>query len=301
MKFFNKLKLVSRWIRNQKTTAAIDVTSYCNLKCTHCYWWKEEHPPELNDEEMIAFMKGLRRQGLTAAFLYGGEPLLRPDMCKAACEIFDFTLIFTNGTQGFPNLKCQWVLSLDGPQEIHDQIRGEGVYQRVMQNLGQATRPPIVHMTISQANKNSIADFLKEMEQEEIKSKILGLAFSFYTPNKGLKEEELFIPLDERDELVDKLLEYRREYGSTMGFTPKMAKHFKQSGSFFEWNSLEKCPVGKVCVCYRSDGTRKPCTYGVDADCSRCGCASIAIYRAAVKDWDFETITILNRLINGCA
>ncbi|MBI5789013.1 MAG: radical SAM protein [Candidatus Schekmanbacteria bacterium] len=301
MKLFKKLRLFYKWtISKEKTTAAIDVTSRCNLRCRHCYWWKEESPREMDDEEMLAFMKKLRQEGIVAAFLYGGEPLLRPNICEAASKIFDFTLIFTNGTFGLPDIKCQWVLSLDGPAEIHDKIRGAGVFQEVIGSLQQATRPPIIHMTISQLNKQHIGAFLHEMGKKEIKRHIKGIGFSFYTPHRGIPEEDFFIPLDERDRLVDELLAYRKQYGFSLGLTDKMGYQFKQSGGFSTWNSRDKCPVKDVCICYKSDGTRKPCTYGVNADCSRCGCASVAAFRAAIGDWDAQSLIILNSISNGC-
>ena len=102
--------------------------------------------------------------GLRAAILYGGEPTLRPEICRAAARIFDATLAFTNGVNGFPELENgQWILSLDGPEIENDRIRGEGVYQKAMENLKAAPRPPIVHMTISRMNRNSLESFVREM------------------------------------------------------------------------------------------------------------------------------------------
>jgi hypothetical protein len=83
-----------------------------------------------------------------------------------------------------------------------------------------------------------------------------------------------------------------------MGLTASMANQFRQSGEFSEWNSIEKCPVSKVCNCYNSDGTPKPCTYGNEADCSRCGCASIAVYRAAMKHLDPLALFMIHRMVN---
>jgi MoaA/NifB/PqqE/SkfB family radical SAM enzyme len=67
MKIYKKARLLYSWaFTNTKTTAAIDITNICNLKCSHCYWWKEECPAELGDNSMVAFMKGLRAMGMTA-------------------------------------------------------------------------------------------------------------------------------------------------------------------------------------------------------------------------------------------
>jgi len=100
------------------------------------------------------------------------------------------------------------------------------------------------------------------------------------------------------DRILDELLRLRKKYWRIMGLTPTMASQFRQSGEFSEWNRLEQCPVSKVCNCYNSDGTLKPCTYGSKADCSRCGCVSIAVYRAAIKHLDPLALYMIYRMVN---
>jgi Fe-coproporphyrin III synthase len=289
-----KLVILHQWLfAEQATSAAVDVTHRCNLHCSHCYWWKQDHPRELGDEEMIAFMKGLRSRGLRAVILYGGEPTLRPEVCRTASEIFDATLAFTNGTNGFPEMRNgQWILSLDGPQEVNDSIRGAGVYDRAVQNLLRAKRPPIVHMTISRLNRNSIEPFVKEMLELPVK----GMGFSFLTPD--LQEDgDLSLPLVERDRVVDDILRLRARYGEKIGFTPAMARQLRSNGDFGSWNSRPACPVGRRVRCYQADGREKACTYGNHADCSRCGCAAVAVFRGAFRPFDLKTVKLILGLV----
>ena len=294
MKIYKKARLLYTWaFTNTKTTAAIDITNTCNLKCSHCYWWRDERPAELGDDDMVAFMKALRARGMTAAIIYGGEPMLRPRMCEAASRIFDHPLIFTNGTQGFSQIDAQWILSLDGTRKIHDSIRGEGAYDCSVENLRRAPRKPVVHTTITKQNQHNLEEFLDELSRMPIK----GVGFSFYTPHIMGDESSLLIPVDERDRILDELLMLRKKYWRIMGLTVAMANQFRRSGEFSEWNSIEKCPVSKVCNCYNSDGTQKICTYGNGADCSRCGCASIPLYRAAIKHLDPLALLMIYRMV----
>jgi len=286
-----KLIILGKWLfTRHPTTVAIDITHRCNLKCIHCYWWKQDHPKELDDDRMIAFLKELRAKGLRAAILYGGEPTLRPKVCMAASRIFNSTLAFTNGVNGFPELKNgQWILSLDGPEDLNDMIRGKGVYARAVENLKRASRPPIVHMTISRLNQDGINDFLKEMIGLPVK----GIGFSFYTPDKTTDDSDLFIPLDERNQLVIQLLSLRKRYGEKIGFTPAMARQLLTNGDFEKWNSYSACPVSRRVRCFKSDGHPKACTYGDSADCSRCGCAAVVAYRGALKPFDYQTLRLI--------
>ncbi|MFP4085179.1 MAG: radical SAM protein [Desulfobacteraceae bacterium] len=286
-----KLIILYKWLLTaQPTTAAVDITHRCNLRCVHCYWWKQEHPPELSDRQMLAFLKGLKRRGLRAAILYGGEPTLRMGICMAAAKLFDATLIFTNGTNGFPALGSgQWILSLDGPEPLNDRIRGSGVYREATQALSKAPAPPIVHMTLSRLNMDSLEDFVGDMMNRPIK----GIGFSFYTPQKGRDESACFIPLHQRDRLVKRLLVLRKRYGEKIGFTPAMGRQLLSHGHFSKWNRFSACPVSKRVLCFKSNGQAKACTYGDDADCSRCGCAAVAAYRGAFKPFDYPTLRVI--------
>jgi len=283
--------ILGKWIFTRRpTTVAIDITHRCNLRCLHCYWWKQDHPTELDDGEMIAFLKGLRASGLQAAILYGGEPTLRPEVCRAASQIFEATLAFTNGINGFPKLNNgQWILSLDGPEDLNDRIRGNGVYARAVENLMRASQPPIVHMTISKVNQDRVDDFVREMMGLPVK----GIGFSFYTPDKTTDDSDLFIPLNERNRLVMELLSLRKRYGEKIGFTPAMARQLMTGGDFFKWNRYSTCPVSRRVRCFKSNGAPKACTYGDSADCSRCGCAAVVAYRGAFKRFDYQTLRLI--------
>jgi MoaA/NifB/PqqE/SkfB family radical SAM enzyme len=292
---FGKLVILCKWLLTERAiSAAIDITNRCNLRCRHCYWWEQDHPPELGDQEMIDFMKGLRAEGLRAAILYGGEPMLRPEVCRTATRIFDATLVFTNGTNGLPELGSgQWIVSLDGTREVNDSIRGEGVYDQVVGNLCDAASPAIVHMTVCRQNQGCLDAFVRAMMELPIK----GVSFSFYTPCKGAGDSRFFIPLAERNRLAKHLVSLRQTYGEGVAFTGAMARQLLTDGQFSEWNNLSSCPVSKRVRCFRSDGRPKACTYGDDADCSRCGCAAVVAYRAAFNPLDYQSLRVILGLL----
>jgi len=287
--------ILAKWLfTRQFTSAAIDVTHRCNLRCAHCYWWKQDHPPELDDVRMYALMRQLRRSGLRAAILYGGEPTLRPAVCRAAGRIFDATLAFTNGTNGFPDIgNGQWILSLDGPREVNDGLRGTGVYDLAVGNLMRAPVPPLVHMTISRMNQDHVERFVREMVQLPVR----GIGFSFFTPEKHPGDMDYTIPLKERDLIVGEIVRLRRTYGEKVGFTPAMARQLLTRGGYARWNNRSSCPVTKRVRCFKSNGEPKACTYGDEADCSRCGCAAVVAYRGAFHPPNLSTLGVILGLL----
>lgn len=290
-----RLGILGRWLFTaQPTSAAIDITHRCNLQCRHCYWWKEHHPVELGDGAMTALFKTLRARGLSAALLYGGEPTLRPAMVRAADSIFDALLVFTNGTNGLPPLhRGQYILSLEGTREINDAIRGKGTYDRALESILGASRPPIVHVTLSRLNEVGIEAFVETMLTLPVK----GIGFSFYTPSRGREEASLWIPFAERDRIGARLLALRRAHGVRVGFTEAMARQLSVEGAFHAWNRRSLCPVTRRVLCFRSDGSPKKCTYGDEADCSRCGCAAVVVYRAAFHPPEVRSLFLILGLV----
>jgi Fe-coproporphyrin III synthase len=271
----------------------LDITNRCNLHCTHCYWGRQKKNPELDDEQLIDFMKSLRREGLRIIYLLGGEPLLRPRICAEAGKIFDFTLIFTNGTLGYPPVNnALYALSIDGPEEIHDSIRGKGTFRKVTEILdGQSTKV-MIHVTVCRSNK----DYLREIVENFVHRKnVRGIYFCFFCPSVKQEGNKEKITLKERDAIIDDIVNFRKEYGNKIFFTKRVGYYMKSEGGVEQWNSLEKCITKKVFKFYAANGQYKyHCAYGAEAECKHCGCSQVPLMHA-LKDRDSETCMMVYR------
>jgi Fe-coproporphyrin III synthase len=111
---------------------SVDVINVCNLHCTHCYWWlnrKNEDQDLSADEWKQIIRRTFKKQKIFVVTLVGGEPTMRPDVIEVFCkEMPKRVCVVSNGTyplKRFDNLYFYWI-SLDGTENIHDQIRGKG-------------------------------------------------------------------------------------------------------------------------------------------------------------------------------
>ncbi|MFW6194503.1 MAG: radical SAM protein [Halobacteriota archaeon] len=61
-----------------------DITNRCNLKCKHCYWWKNyDGGGELSIEEFEEVIEeNFVKNNIVQVALTGGEPLLRPEVIE---------------------------------------------------------------------------------------------------------------------------------------------------------------------------------------------------------------------------
>jgi radical SAM protein with 4Fe4S-binding SPASM domain len=119
------------------------LTSRCAGRCTHCYHHEargELSIPERREvfDEIVAF---LRARGVPGRIHFaGGEPLLAPDLVqlvRAARERGILSRVLTSGVGVTPALAatlaaagCAGVqVSVEGPEPVHDAIRGEGSFR----------------------------------------------------------------------------------------------------------------------------------------------------------------------------
>ncbi len=266
----------------------LDITNRCNLKCTHCYWWRQKKNPDLNDDQMIEFMKGLRRKGLKIIYLLGGEPLLRPNICAEAGKIFDFIMIFTNGTLGYPPVNnALYSLSIDGPERVHDKLRGKGIFKKVTDILDNQSTKVMIHITVCRSNRDHLQETIEHFVHRK---NVRGIYFCFYCPSvkPGDKNTET-IPLEERDGVIDEIVGFRSKYGDKIFFTERVGHYLKTSGGVEQWNSLSKCITKKLFEFYAADGKYKyHCAYGAEAECKNCGCSQVPLMHA-MQDRDLET------------
>lgn len=126
----------------------IEVTRKCNLRCDYCFvgWSRDWHsmiPPEIA-RQIIEEGAGL----YPTLHFTGGEPFSYPAIFelieKGADLEYPEILINSNGTFFTPdvvqrlskyNPRIHISVSLDGPQSIHNSVRGEGLFQQTAEGI----------------------------------------------------------------------------------------------------------------------------------------------------------------------
>lgn len=147
-------------------------TDRCNLKCTMCFQRLRPRHDELTIEIWYSIIDRLARFK-PRIHLSGGEPFVYKDIMKLITRIKEhglFLTITTNGT--FLKEHAEWLvrqrvnrihLSLDGPRDTHDSIRGvPGTYDRLIAGLKELKAHtkgtlPLIRIN-SMINPHNIAD-----------------------------------------------------------------------------------------------------------------------------------------------
>ena len=152
--------------------AWMHITHRCNLRCKYCYITAgQEMENELTTEEIFNFIDQFHEMGgdnQTIA-ISGGEPLMREDFWDivAHAQKYDISLIMaTNGilvdeemAERIKNNFCSVQVSLDGPREIHDEMRGKGSYDaaiKAIENFVNAGINPYINAVVTNKNCNEL-------------------------------------------------------------------------------------------------------------------------------------------------
>jgi radical SAM protein with 4Fe4S-binding SPASM domain len=176
-------------------TVSFKLTNLCNLRCEMCGQWGpagnvfRQEKAALQEQMGLAELRTVVDQ--VAAFrpgmiyIWGGEPFLHPDFLDFiahVCRKGLYCLINTNGTriletaQELVSIGPQYLrVSLDGPPEIHDRIRGQaGTFDKALAGIKAVDRLkrekgrlfPIIEVdcTISKSNYHCLEALLPALE-----------------------------------------------------------------------------------------------------------------------------------------
>lgn len=159
------------------------ITKQCNLRCPFCGQWGQHgffaaaNGTALSMDEWIDVARQLEKlPEKPVIILWGGEPLFSPFFDELAKELFNmgFTLeIITNGTmidqhtEAIRRYISKVYVSIDGLEKLHDSIRGEGVFEKVTQNLKLLEKEKVRIMTVA-TEKLNISDFAEYFKDYKI-------------------------------------------------------------------------------------------------------------------------------------
>ncbi len=272
--------------------ATVELTERCNLRCKHCYFFKDERGrlEDLPDPEIITRLAELQqRYGIKAMSWAGGEPLLRPDVLREGVKLFERNLIFTNGTVPIPDdLSMPLGVSIDGPKEINDAIRGEGVFDEVMSNI--RGKPNIYFQyVLSKQNYPVLEESLEVLTKTSANGMVISIYIPIINDDTGLAFEN-----DERDQVIEKILELKNRYP---GFIFNSDESLKLMRSETAKSVTDHCDMLDNCLSMDAHLNKiNPCCYGTDVDCDRCG-APTPFNRAEARRRGAKGLPPLNRLL----
>ena len=249
----------------EKFNVQLHLLNSCNLKCRHCYDWKNPVTSLTFKQNLVVldnfalFLKKMEMDGEIS--LTGGEPLLYDRLI----ELIDYTksqdvyikpYVLTNGTIS-PKaelLECLVrndvgvQISIDGTEEIHDEIRGTGNYQKAATGIKTylATGLKVsVHYVIMRRNVKAIPEFIKTMEGLGIKR----INFSRLTPIGPGAQEEMLTPIENRD-VIENIAFLQK--GRSINIIPNRPLWYTVGSSGF-------CPVGCKTLTIDPSGQFTPC------------------------------------------
>jgi sulfatase maturation enzyme AslB (radical SAM superfamily) len=265
-----------------------DITSVCNLKCSFCYYYSESDKKiadSKSDEEYISFFNNEKANNVHSVFLTGGEPSLKQNLLQAADSIFSNVFIISNGIIKIAaNIKCKIFVSLDGPKDIHNKLRGVNCFDKIIKNISSDKRV-IIASTLSLNNYQ----YIEEIYSIAKKANVRGITFSLVTSNDY--NDPILLRDVDLDIAIGKLEALRKKDPSFVLLSKKMISQFKHK------YHIKNCLLRKGYVLSHNVDfkIKNPCVLGEGIDCRTCGC-SVPIILYCMKKLDKETFQVAAKL-----
>lgn len=245
------------------------ITTRCNLHCKTCYiadkeWIKEE----LSTEEVYNILDKLHSVfGVKALNITGGEPLTRRDILyilQYARPLFQSLKLDTNGTlinkqiaKRINDISPNVVqISIDGPSEIHDSIRGKGAFEKAIRGIRLLRDTGYQKILISPTVTHTNFEYLPDIMDLAVDLDVLVGTSPFLSTGRGLKNKEEY-SLTTKEFLIgyklalERLFE-RKAYKQLKYFMEGLSKGFPRGIS-------TNCEKASQYIYLMPDGAMYPC------------------------------------------
>ncbi|MDR1516783.1 MAG: radical SAM protein [Dysgonamonadaceae bacterium] len=276
MKSYKSLIYLPLWFfkakflgRKKPLQTVLFINDNCNLRCKHCVIYAKTAPIIKSYEQIREELLYSYRLGSRFVDFEGGEPTLWRQGDKDLNSLIDLakeigffsTTITTNAQRPFAGSKADsiWV-SLDGIGKFHDEIRGKGAFDKLVENIATAKHKELsVNMVVNTLNYTSVEETIEFAKNNpHIKS----ISINFHTPFEG--SEDLFLDWGKRCEVIDLVIAKKRVGYPIMNSVSGLK-------SMKDLRFEKECWVTNFIMV---DGTRYPQCQGKEAGvCDSCGFA----------------------------
>lgn len=270
---------IHHYYRGYPLCVSIEVTHACTAVCQHCDKGGDE--PHEQRATPAEYVQRLREVGSPLYVqISGGEPLTRDDVYEVVQAVrgqkqLPIIIFVSNGSllevETYQRLQHAGIdrlsLSLDFPDERHDQFRGcPGLFQHLSEVVPRLAKNGsacgiALNTAITKANFRYVVDIARKAQEWGV-----GLSFSAYSTLRTgdtslmLSSEDALV----LDQLVDTLIDMRSKGAAILN----MPSLLKRTVQYFRDGSIPHCGAGKRFLVIRPDGVLNPCSFFPEAQYS---------------------------------
>jgi MoaA/NifB/PqqE/SkfB family radical SAM enzyme len=265
--------------------------SACNCRCVMCDIWKGNHNVrQLSVQDVEGLLETLRRLGTQQVLMSGGEALLNPNFFQLCAilkkEGLRITLLSTGllverHLDELLSLVDDIIVSLDGDESLHDQIRNiPGAFRKLKEGVRLLhSRRPDYRITartvIHRLNFHrlpAIVHAAVEMGLDQISflpADVTSEAFNRAEPWDAPRQHQILPAEEELPELqavIEALIRDQRELFES-GFIAESPEKLRKIGRYYTASyglnpfPYKKCNAPWVSAVVEADGTVRPCFF----------------------------------------
>jgi MoaA/NifB/PqqE/SkfB family radical SAM enzyme len=268
----------------------LNVHSHCNCRCIMCDIWKREKHEQVRVADLERHRVSLQKLGVRQVVLSGGEPLLHGDL-RALCQFFrDENIRLTLLTTGLLLLKRadeistlfdDVIVSIDGPQEVHDGIRRiYGAFDVIAQGVAEIrSRKPDLsvacRMTVQKANHRYLRATVRAAQTigftsiSLLAADLTSEAFNRPLVWPGERQSEIALTEEEVAKLEDEVEQLIAEHGDDIrrGYIAEGPAKLRRIPRRFREHLGQASPESPICnapwvsAVVEVDGSVRPCFF----------------------------------------
>lgn len=278
-KLFGMLRsLFKLYVLRQRVPLFVQImlTNACTSLCSYCEIPLRKYE-DMSTERILRLLDELSEAGTIRVGFYGGEPLLRDDihvLVSHAKKLGLMVQLYTNGLLVKKHVETIKLtdgvfISVDGSKDLHDEFRGQGTFQKVVEaiNICKQFVPVYLMTVITKANKDQlqhVSDLAKSV------GAIVNYQGVFEAPGTSAKVGHLKLASAEVKQTFSDIRKIKYAEGTValsdislekiINYDPSIQRVGYQLGSIKCWNGKASCVIdanGDTYSCYQFIGQEK--------------------------------------------
>lgn len=265
--------------------------SACNCRCVMCDIWKDnKNLKQLTESDIAPLLGTFKKLGVQQVLMSGGEALLNTNffrLCEMlrkqgiAVSLLSTGLLLKKHAERLAHLVNDVIVSLDGDEQMHDEIRNiNGAYQKLKEGVQaikainpsyKITGRTVIHK-LNYKQWPAIIDAAKQIGLRQVSflpADVSSHAFNREVLWDATRQGEVMIPKDELPALQKTIENIVKDYAADFASEfiaesrEKIYKIYQYYSALHGLNDFpfKKCNAPWVSTVIEADGSVKPCFF----------------------------------------